>query len=201
MRKIRFMLFTKRVSNVVAGGRPLDHLSPMDSILIKLFTIIYDLKSNKKFKYLNKNKICLYDTCLFIAYVIRWIYFSQNHLSQTQKEKFDNELLSNIITGFEHFFKCPQITNIATNLSRLEFYDEVTENYYVKNDKNDIFAAFNEFAIIIKSDIINKTFNEFNSNSPLYVLNSIEADKLCELESKYALEIALNSFGTEIKKL
>ncbi|MBO5019253.1 MAG: hypothetical protein J6D52_01175, partial [Clostridia bacterium] len=162
--------------------------------------IIYDLKNNKKFKYLNKNNICLYDTCLFILYVIRWIYFNKKKLSSTQKEEFDSELLSNAISGYEYFFKCPQIRNINTNLSRLEFYDEVMENYYDKKNKYDIIAAFNEFTIIIKSDIINKSFNEFNFESPLYVLGSINRDMLCELEAKYALQIALDSFNDEIEK-
>lgn len=201
MRKVKLHLFYKKLFKIILEGKPDNNLSPLDFIIIKLLTTVYDIKTNKNFKYLNKNKICLYDTCFFMAYVVRWLHFNTKYLSFSEKETFDKNLLSYLISTFEIVFKCPEIVDLNTNFSRLDFYDKIMEDYYLKTNKNDIIAAFNEFTAIVKSDIINKKFVEFNSSSPLYVLNTVEADALCEQEAHYVLNISFNAFRDEIMVL
>ncbi|MBQ8204175.1 MAG: hypothetical protein IJZ75_07870 [Clostridia bacterium] len=194
MTKIQLFFFSKKLEKWF-------HDSPLDEIITKILLIAYTLKINKSYKYLNKNKISLYDTSLFIAFVVRSIYFNKSYISITKRQEFDDELLSNLITGFNHFFKCSPITNAGVNLSRFDFYDEIMDNYLFEPKGNAFSAILDVFTNIIKSDIANKNFQVVDSNSPLYMLNSLENNTICKLEAEYALETALTYFNCEIEKL
>lgn len=194
MSKIKLYFFQKKLAKWPCE-------STLDEIIAKILLIAYTLKINGCFKFINKNKICLYDCCLFIAFIVRKIYFNKSYISVTKRQEFDDELLVKLIVGFDFFFKCPQITSANINISRFDFYDEVMDNHCYESDKISFEAGFDVFKNIIKNDIINRKFEIINSNSPLYLLNSFENNTLCELESKYALETALTSFGSEIEKL
>lgn len=195
------VFFINRVRKAIAPGKKLEEIPPLDYIIIKVLIIAYTLRKNKEFHYLNYNKISLYDTCLFISYVIRLFYFNQHFINFENKQNFDDELLAYLSCGFEKFFKCPAVTNTDVNISRFEYYDTILEEYEENNDKKDIMAVFNEFQLIIKCDIIENRFIEFTKKSPLYTLNSLEKNMMCDLETKYALEVATENFKKEISSL
>lgn len=192
--------FFKKVSKIMTP-QEIKNPTPIDSILLKIFACAYTIKKDKRFKYINKNNICLYDTCLFIAFVVRWLYFSQRFLTIKQKDEFDSDIITRLAVGFSIMFNCPEIKNAKINISRFSYYSETTEEYYHANDKNDIIAAFDEYKIILKSDIIANTFKEFTSSSPLCVLKTLEENFMCEQEALYVLQTATESFNKEIYTL
>ena len=169
------------------------------SIYMKILSNAYLIKSSKKFfKFLAKNPIALYDSCLFILYVVRCQIFKSISLDIKTKNEIDKKLILELINSFELFFKCTEIRSNSINFSRFEFYDEAVEKYKSLGQE-DIVTAFDEFKILIKSDIINKSFREFSLSSPLYILNTFDETLQCDFECKQILKFAINEFDEEIE--
>lgn len=204
MFELRRNLFTRKVVEAIAPNiKNISDINPLDSIMIKIFILAYTIKTNHKLKYVNHNKICLYEICILAAYYVRWIYYSKNNLNFLKREEFDNEMISYLISGFDMFFKCPQIReNIEISTSRFEFFDEVLEKYIDNNNKNDFICVFEEFKIIIKGEIINKELLPFSANSPLYLLATFDENIKCEIECKEILQmISSHIFDDDILRL
>lgn len=197
-------LFTRKVINTIAPNiKNISDIEPLDSIMIKIFLLAYTIKTNSKLKYVNRNKICLYEICIFTACYVRWLYYHKKYIPYIQREKFDEELIANLISGFDMFFECTEIRkNLDISISRLEYYGEVLEEYIDSNDKNDFICIFDEFKIIIKGEIIKNRLIPFQSNSPLYMLATLEENAKCEIECREVLQlISSHIFDEDISRL
>lgn len=191
--------FTRKLIKIYFPNSDIESIDPIDQITVKLISMCRSLLKNKKFKHINNNKIVLYDCALFITYVVRQIALQKKFLAYEQLKKLDCELNSSLISGFEMFFRCSEIRNIETTVSRFDFYDEIFDENN-EDFTSAITSVYNEFIIIVKFDIINKRFLEFGDSSPLYLLATLEDNLKCENECKYILNFALQNFQTEIQR-
>ena len=176
-RRFKYNRTVKKAINFIApGGKPESEIEFWDVILIKMLGCAATLQSNKTLKYLNANKICIFDFCLFVAFFIRREFISQK---PSLKYK-DIDFYTKLMDGFSNIFKCKEICDKSITCSRVDFYNRIY-------DENGDSGIFEEFQIIIKCDIVKKQFITFNEKSPLYMLSGFDNFQ-CDEETKLALK-------------
>lgn len=202
MNYIEFQLFKRKIIKTVFYNKSAKELNVYDVIVMKIFLIIADLKSNKHCQCLNKNNVTLYETCFLIFYIIRLSYFfSDVWIKRTLREEFDDYIIPLLVFGYEELFDCTLNSGGSIGLERIYYYDEILSDYEYKHDKKDIKCILEEFIKIITLEMQTNEYEHFNSNMPVPIPNSLEDMVFLQEEAKYPVHMATNSFTAEINKL
>ena len=117
------------------------------------------------------------DTIAFVTFVVRAMVIGSTD-DREVAELFSNDYVSSMVKVIEHFYiQKSELNSFLDN--RFGFYDEVFASHDGIEDK--ISALIEEFEYIIKTDIINKKYVPYSSESPLAVL-SYDKDEACQIE-------------------
>lgn len=168
-----------------------------EKAVVKVMIISSQLTKNNKFNFLNKNNATLFDTCLFILYIVTLkLSFG---FSYEDKEKSLPVALWNIY--FKNAFRAVMDiygADEALTTSRINFYDGVRANSINSDDPFGINAVFNEYKNILSVDVASGALADYNDETPLYLLDSFADGMFLGMEAKYSLTTALDDFNDEI---
>lgn len=200
-------LKAKRILNKtlkqIFGTNNFKKLSPLQFIATKIILNTLILNDDKRFKYINSNNFCLYDTCIFTSFLVCLRYYNNGnkYINLNNRDIFQNDLCCCVSMLYESIFNNGKTLDTTLDIQRFENYFESLELYYDKHEQYDLAAVRTEFMNIIKHE---KIYNHlFIPEEPglTYIYNGIEEEIFLKAEADYILDFGLNKFNDEISQI